>query len=131
MENNTTYTKNSAKSFDDTIASLEKNIVDNMFRVLYTHNVTATLAEKEFEINPLKIVEVCNAGFAFNALRIDPSVALFMPCKYIVAENDGVVSVTLFLPSVISRFLQNDKLQEFAQDVEGKLKHILDISVIE
>ncbi len=129
MENNTTYTKNSSKSFDDTIASLEKNVADNMFRVLYTHNVTATLAEKEFEINPLKIVEVCNAGFAFKALSIDPSVALFMPCKYIVAENDGVVLVTLFLPSVISTFLQNDKLQEFAQDVEVKLKHILDISV--
>ncbi len=129
MENNITYTKNSSKSFDDTIASLEKNVADNMFRVLHTHNVTATLAEKEFKINPLKIVEVCNAGFAFNALSLDASVALFMPCKYVVAENDGVVSVTLFLPSVISTFLQNDKLQELAQDIEGKLKHILDISI--
>lgn len=130
MENNITYVKNSANSFDDTVTTLENNVAENMFRVLYTHNVTATLAEKDFTINPLKIIEVCNAGFAYNALGIDPSVALFMPCKYIVAENDGTVSVTLFLPSVISDFIQNDKLNELALEVENKLKHIMDISVI-
>ncbi len=129
MQKEITYVKNSSKSFDDTIATLEKNVADNMFRVLHTHDVTATLAEKEFTINPLKIMEVCNAGFAYKALGLDQSVALFMPCKYVVAENDGTVSVTLFLPSVIADFIQNDELKTMADEVEVKLKHILDISI--
>ncbi len=129
MEQNITYVKTSSKSFDETIASLEKNVADNMFRVLHTHDVTATLAEKEFTINPLKIMEVCNAGFAYKALGIDPSVALFMPCKYVVTDKDGKVEVTLFLPSVISSFIQKDELKEMAMEVEEKLKHIMDISV--
>ena len=62
MTKEITYEKTSSKSYDDTITSLEKNVADNMFRVLHTHNVKATLAEKEFEINPLKIMEVCNSN---------------------------------------------------------------------
>ena len=129
MKNNMTYMKKSSKSFDDTIASIEKNVADNMFRVLHTHNVTETLAEKELTINPLKIMEVCNSGFAYKALGINPAVALFMPCKYVVADNEGDVTVTLFLPSVIAQFIQNEELEKLAADVEVKLKHILDISV--
>ncbi len=129
MNKDITYVKTSSKSFDDTIAALEKNVADNMFRVLHTHNVTNTLAEKDFTINPLKIMEVCNAGFAYKALNVDKLVALFMPCKYVIAENDGAVTVTLFLPPVISEFIQKDELKELSKDVEDKLKHILDISV--
>lgn len=124
-----TYVKKSSKSYDDTIASLEQNVADNMFRVLHTHDVTATLAEKELTINPLKIMEVCNSGFAYKALGINKDVSLFMPCKYVVADNDGEVTVTLFLPSVIAQFIQNEELEKLAEDVEQKLKHILDISV--
>ena len=78
------YTIESSKSFDDVSTALEKTSPERGFRVLAVHNVKETLAGKGFEIEPLKIFEVCNAGFAYKALGNDISVAMFMPCKIVV-----------------------------------------------
>ena len=46
MENNIAYTLNSNKPFDEVVEALEKNSIESMFRVLYTHDVQETLAGK-------------------------------------------------------------------------------------
>ena len=74
-------------------------------------------------------MEVCNAGFANKALGIDINVSMFMPCKYVVADVDGQVSVTLMLPSVIADFIKNDELKTMADEVEDKLKNIMEMSI--
>jgi uncharacterized protein (DUF302 family) len=119
------YELTSTKSFETVVANLERLSPENQFRVLHTHDVQATLADKGFARGPLKIIEVCNAGFANTALGIDVDVALFMPCKFVVYEAGGTTHVTLGRPSLISQILESPGLQELAADVETRLKKIM------
>ncbi|KKW00620.1 MAG: hypothetical protein UY33_C0008G0030 [Candidatus Amesbacteria bacterium GW2011_GWA1_48_9] len=57
------YTVTTNKSFDEVVTSVGKETKNAGFKVLYIHDVTATLKEKGFEIEPfrqiLKSVFVC------------------------------------------------------------------------
>ena len=68
------------KSFDDAVAAVEKKTAEKGFQVLYTHDVAATLAEKGFAREPLKIIEICNAKYASQVLDKEVKLALMMPC---------------------------------------------------
>jgi uncharacterized protein (DUF302 family) len=56
------------RSFDTAVAAIQKKAAEKGFRVLQTHDVAATLAEKGFPREPLKIIEVCNAKYASQVL---------------------------------------------------------------
>ncbi len=123
------YTKETDKNFDDVVAALETKSQENTFRVLHVHNVQTTLAEKGFEIHPLKIIEVCNAKFAHTALGKSLNVALFMPCKFTVAETAGKTVVSLGLPSMIAQIMPEAGLESLAAQVEDTLKKVMDESI--
>ncbi len=120
------YTIESDKSIDDVSAILEKMTPEHNFRILAIHNVTETLSEKGFEIKPLKIYEVCNAGFAFKALSKDINVAMFMPCKIILRQEENKTVITLVRPSMISKMLPDSGLEEMAGKVEEQLKELIE-----
>ena len=123
---NMAYTVKSAKTFDEISADLEKAVPANNFRVLAVHNVQETLAEKGFEIDSLKIYEICNAGFAYKAVKSDINVAMFMPCKIVIRpEQDGTL-MTLVRPSMIAEMLPDAGLNDLAMEVEKQLKSIID-----
>lgn len=117
---------NSNKSVEQLTADLEKTAVDNQFRVLAIHDVQATLKEKGFEREPLKIVEVCNAGFAHEALSKDIDVSMFMPCKFTVYPEKGKTVLNLARPTVISKMLPESHLEQLAEEVENRLKKIME-----
>jgi len=120
------YSIESAKSIDDISALLEKLTPEHNFRILAIHNVTETLAEKGFEIKPLKIYEVCNAGFAYNALSKNINVAMFMPCKIVLRQEKDKTVITLVRPSMISQMLPDSGLEDLAGEVEKQLKELIE-----
>ncbi len=123
------YTLTSDKPFDTVVANLERLVPEKQFRVLHIHDVKATLEEKGFHRDPLKIVEVCNAGFANQALQKNIDVALFMPCKFTVYVMDGKTHVTLGRPMMISQLMPGSGLDELAKAVETTLKEVMHAAV--
>jgi uncharacterized protein (DUF302 family) len=117
------------KPFDAVVENLERETANNKFRVLHVHDVQATLEEKGFKRGPLKIIEVCNAGFAHQALQKDVNVALFMPCRFIVYTEAGKTMVTLARPATISEMLPESGLDRLAADVETTLRKVMEASV--
>ena len=64
-------------------------LADQGFGILTEIDVAATLAAKlGVDRPPLKILGACNPGFAHQALQLDPSAALVIPCN-VVLEPDG------------------------------------------
>ncbi len=57
------------KPFEEAILAIERKSVEHGFRVLQTHDVAATLAEKGFPREPLKIIEICSAKYASQVLN--------------------------------------------------------------
>ena len=123
------YRMESDKQFAEVAAEIEKQAVEHQFRALAVHDVQKTLAEKGFERGPLKIIEVCNAGFAHKATQKDIHVALFMPCKFTVHSQGNKTIVTLARPTMIADMLPDAGLNELAAEVEDTLKKVMAAAV--
>jgi uncharacterized protein (DUF302 family) len=63
------YTVATEKPFEETVVAIEKRVGEKGFRVLHTHDVAATLAEKGYPREPLKLIEICNARYASQVGR--------------------------------------------------------------
>ncbi|HZW81904.1 MAG TPA: DUF302 domain-containing protein [Candidatus Deferrimicrobium sp.] len=122
------YSIETNRTFDETVKAIEEQTLAQGFRVLHIHDVQATLADKNFEIEPLKIVEVCNAKYAYSALNINITISLLMPCRINVHTAEGKTVISTFRPTALSNLFGDSDLSTFAQDVEEVLLDIINNS---
>lgn len=120
------YTVETAKSFDQAVEAVERTSGEKGFRVLHTHDVAATLAEKGFPRDPLKIVEVCNARYANEVLQKDISISLLLPCPISVYTEQGKTFISTMRPSLLAEFFPAAGVQTIAAEVEKKVLKIID-----
>lgn len=74
---------------DEAEVAVRAALADQGFGILTEIDVAATLAAKlGVDRPPLKILGACNPGLAHQALQLDPSAALVLPCN-VVLEPDG------------------------------------------
>jgi uncharacterized protein (DUF302 family) len=114
------------KSFDDTVAAIEKKTTEKGFRVLHTHDVAATLAEKGFPREPLKIIEICNARYASEVLDKDVKLALMLPCPISVYVQGGKTQISTLLPTSIVEFFPQAGIETIAAAVEKAVLGIIE-----
>jgi len=119
-------TVTTGKTFDDAVAAIEKKSAEKGFRVLHTHNVAATLAEKGFPLAPLKIIEICNAKYASQVLNKDVKISLMLPCPISVYVKDGKTHISTLLPSSIAQFFPEAGIDDLASEVEKIVVSILE-----
>ena len=122
------YTVTSSKAFDQAVSAVEAKAAEKGFRVLHTHDVAATLGEKGFPREPLKIVEICNARYASEVLKKDPKISLMLPCPISVYTEAGSTHISTLLPSVISQFYPDAGIEGAATEVERIVRAIVDES---
>ena len=122
------YTVETNKSFEEAVNAVEQNTAAKGFRVLHTHDVAATLAEKGFHREPLKIVEICNAKYAYEVLQKDVTVALMLPCPITVYAQGSKTRITTMLPSVIGEFFPGKGIENVAAQVEKAVVEIVEAS---
>lgn len=119
-------TVTSDRSFDEVVGAIGSGTAAKGFRVLYTHDVAATLAEKGFAREPLKIIEICNARYASLVLEKDPRISLMLPCPISVYTRAGKTHITTMLPSAISSFFPDAGVDDVAAEVEAIILSIID-----
>lgn len=122
------YTHETSRDFDKAVSKIEEITQAKGFRVLHTHDVQATLAEKGFTRGPFKIIEICNSKFAHKALGLNEDVGLFMPCKINVYTKDGRTVISAMRPQMIGEFFASDDLKSLAEEVDGIVRSIVDES---
>mgnify|MGYP001559583245 CR=1 FL=1 len=125
---NIDYTVRTKKSFDEAVESVAAETAKAGFRVLHIHDVKETVGKKGFEIEPLKIIEICNAKNAFYALKTDIRLSLFLPCKINVYEKKGKTIISGMRPLIIKQIFPSLDIQELLQEVEVAVKTIVDRS---
>lgn len=119
------YTVTTEKSFDDAVSALEQKAAENSFRVLHVHDVAATLGEKGFERDPLKIIEICNAKYADQVLRKDIKISLMLPCPISVYVEGGKTHISTLLPGSMVEFFPNAGIEDIAKAVESAVLKII------
>src|SRR3989304_2776480 len=112
------YTVSTKKSFDEAVRSVSKETKKVGFRVLYVHDVSATLNEKEFKIEPFKIIEICNAKSAYVVLKADIKIGLCLPCKINVYQKDKQIFISGMKPLILSQFFPEANLGSLPEEVD-------------
>lgn len=93
---------------------------------MHTHDVAATLREKGFAREPLKIIEICNAKYASQVLDKDVKLALMLPCPISVYIQDGKTYISTLLPTSIVEFFPQAGIEKTAAEVEKAVLGIVD-----
>lgn len=112
------HTVTTERRFEDVVSAIEKKAMDNGFRVLHTHDFAATLAEKGFPREPLKVIEICNAKYASRVLDKDVKIALMLPCPISVYVQGGKTHISTLLPTSIAEFFPHAGIEGLASEVE-------------
>lgn len=122
------YTVKTEKSFEDAVTTVEQETKKAGFRVLYIHDVKKTLAEKGFQIEPFKIIEICNAKNAYNALKADIKSGLCLPCKINVYRKDGKTYISGMRPIILPQLFPEADLGSLPKEVDEIIRGIIDKS---
>ena len=125
---NVDYTVTTEKSFDEAVKAVEQETKKAGFRVLYIHDVSVTLKEKGFEIEPFKIIEVCNAQSAYTVLQADIKIGLCLPCKINVYQKDGKTFISGMRPIILPQFFPNANLGNLPEEIDEIIRGIIDKS---
>jgi uncharacterized protein (DUF302 family) len=120
------FTVKTAKPFAEAVQAVEQKTAEAGFRVLHTHDIAATLAEKGFPREPLKIVEVCNAKYASQVLAKDVKVSLMLPCPISVYVQAGETYISTLLPTSIAHFFPNAGIEGVSTEVEKAVLKIVE-----
>jgi uncharacterized protein (DUF302 family) len=108
--------------FEDTVARVRAALAEQGFGVLTEIDVTATLRSKLGEdIEDYVILGACNPPFAHQALRIDRSIGLLLPCNIVVRTAGDVTVVEALDPQVMVTLTGRPELKSVADQVTSKL----------
>jgi uncharacterized protein (DUF302 family) len=124
------YTVETNKTIDEAIDSLEYNLKENKFGILWQLDLPAKLQEKGVQgyTNPYRILEVCNPYEAARVLSHNELVGYFLPCKITVYESEGKTKMGLPKPTTLVSMLDNKELKLIAQEIEQTLVRVLNES---
>jgi uncharacterized protein (DUF302 family) len=112
------YTVETPKNVDEVVAKIEAIAQEKGFRVLSIHDVQATLADKGFTTEPMKIIEICNAKFASQVLAKDKKISLMLPCPISVFVEKGKTYISALKPRVLSDYYPGMGIETIAGEVE-------------
>jgi uncharacterized protein (DUF302 family) len=108
--------------FADAVAQVRAALAGQGFGVLTEIDVTATLKARLGEqMEDYVILGACNPPFAHQALGIDRSIGLLLPCNVVVRAADGGTVVEALDPQVMVTLTGRDELKPVADEVAGRL----------
>ncbi|MGM0844920.1 MAG: DUF302 domain-containing protein [Bacillota bacterium] len=116
------YTLSTQKTIDEAVESLEISLKEQQFGVLWTFDIKEKLQEKGLEFEKdFKVLEVCNPKEAQRVLNENTMAGYFLPCKMVVYEESGETKIGMPKPTSLISMLNDDKMKDFAKDIEDRL----------
>ncbi|WP_310358776.1 DUF302 domain-containing protein [Neobacillus drentensis] len=93
-------------------------------------DIKEKLQEKGFDFQKeFKVLEVCNPQEAYRVLNENEMAGYFLPCKIVVYEDSGRTKIGMPKPSALISLLNDEKMKQFAQDIENRLISCIDKSI--
>ena len=98
------------------------------FGILTNINIKEILKKKiDVDFRPYEILGACNPHFAYKALLAEDKIGLMLPCNVIIEEvNNGDIIVAAVDPIASMGAVENNTLEEIANEVQQKLKRVID-----
>ena len=115
-------------SFDEAVARMTEELKKEGFGILTDIDVKATLRKKlDVDFRKYRILGACHPQFAYQALQAEDKIGTMLPCNVIVQElAEGKVEVAAIDPIASMMAIQNPSLGGVAQQVQAKLKKVIE-----
>ncbi len=97
------------------------------FGVLTKISIDETLKNKiDVDFKKYTILGACNPKFAYEALKREDKIGVFLPCNVIVEEHEnGDIEVSVVDPIASMISVKNDTIGELALEIQTKLKRVI------
>ena len=129
IENSRYYQVKAYKPYSDVLAELELAITERNFRITGHNKIGRVIREREqIDFPDYDSLQFCNLTLARQMLEIAPEALVYMHCIVSVRAEAGSVIVTTHL---LPTDFPNSKLNEFARQMNEKLKQIEDFASAE
>ena len=122
------FSKTLAMSFDEAIIKVTEELKKEGFGIITEIDVKETLKKKlNVDFKKYRILGACNPSFAYQALEAEDKIGTMLPCNVIVQEiSEGKTEVAAIDPIASMQAIENPKLREVAEQVQAKLKKVID-----
>ena len=122
------FNKTLNEDFDKVIEKVTEELKNEGFGILTEIDVKETLKKKlDVDFKKYKILGACNPPYAHKALEAEDKIGTMLPCNVIVQEiEEGTVEVAAVNPMASMQAVENEKLNEVADEITTKLEHVID-----
>ena len=122
------FSKTVTLSFDDAVEKVIAELKKEGFGILTDIDVKQTLKKKlDVDFKKYRILGACNPPFAYKALQLEDKIGTMLPCNVIVQEiNEGQIEVAAIDPVASMQAVANPGLKDVAEEVQGKLKKVIE-----
>tara|TARA_R110002012_G_scaffold154406_1_gene314741 strand:+ start:2096 stop:2530 length:435 start_codon:yes stop_codon:yes gene_type:complete len=122
------FNKTLNEDFDKVIEKVTEELKNEGFGILTEIDVKETLKKKlDVDFKKYKILGACNPPYAHKALEAEDKIGTMLPCNVIVQEiEEGTVEVAAVNPMASMQAVENEKLNEVADEITSKLEHVIE-----
>lgn len=113
-------------SLAETLENLRQSIISQNFQLIRTEYLDHGLVEEGNENKRQVVIHFCNFKFLYEALAIDPRVAIFLPCQVTLAEVEGKVRVMTINPLYLSHMFNNNELDDACKQMTEVYREIIE-----
>ena len=126
MEALLTTTTTTSLNFDEAVSAIREALAAEGFGVLTEIDVQATMKAKlDVDGEPYLILGACNPPLAHQALTLDPSIGLLLPCNVVVRRENGATIVQAMDPQLLVDVAGKPGLKAVADDAAHRLAEAL------
>ena len=121
------HTKKLDTSFEEAVEKTREELTKEGFGVLTEIDVQDAFRKKlGVEFDKYLILGACNPSLAYKALQAEQEIGLLLPCNVIVYEKEGETHVSAMKPKVAMSMVENQALEEIAEEADKKLQNAIE-----
>lgn len=109
-----------------TVANVKQALGSSNFVFIREQTLDDGLVPAGKENPSQHIVYFCNFGLLSEALRTDPRVGLFLPCRITVVEQGGKVKMMAANPKRLSRLFNNSELNKMCDELTRMYRTVME-----
>ena len=108
--------------FDEAVSQIRQALDRQGFGILTEIDVQATMKAKlDVDVEPYLILGACNPSLAHQALTLEPTIGLLLPCNVVVRTEGGVTIVQAMDPQLLVTVVDKPGLQAVADEARIRL----------
>ena len=113
--------------YDEAVARTREVLAEEGFGILTEIDVQATLKEKRgVDMEPYMILGACDPDLAHQALEVDRSIGVLLPCNVVVSSVERGSRVQILDPQMMAAVTELPRLRPLADEASRRLQHALD-----